>query len=92
MSSFERYPRVPDPIPVDCEQGVVERRASKLRRGAGPSGVDSLALEDWLLNFKCQSQELRKEVAAWVEWLSNNSPPWATIWALTTNCLVALDK
>ena len=45
-SSFKSYPRVPDPLPVDCEQGIVKRVASKLRGGAGPSGADSLAWED----------------------------------------------
>ena len=45
-SSFESYPRIPDPLPVDCKQGIVEREAFKLRGGAGPSGADSLAWED----------------------------------------------
>ena len=31
-------------------------------------------------------------MAAWVEWLSNSSPPWAEIRALMTNRLVTLDK
>ena len=45
-----------------------------------------------LLKFGKNSQILREEMAAWVEWLGNDSPPWAAYRALMTCRLVALDK
>ena len=89
-------PREPPPRPRPPARRLRARhrgaRGVEVARRRGPSGADSLAWEDWLLNFKRQSQELREEVAKWVEWLSNRSPPWAAIRALMTNRLVALDK
>ena len=66
--------------------------ANKLRGGAGPSRVNGLATSHLLLRYGKHSQILREEIAAWVEWMSNTTPPWAAYCALQTCRLVALDK
>jgi hypothetical protein len=49
-------------------------------------------LRNCLLRYGRASGELRQELAKWVEWLSNGSPPWAAYRALMCQRLVALDK
>ena len=71
---------------------VVAEVAGKLRGGAGPGSVDALCLSRWLLKYGKASQELREELAAWTEWLANESPPWAAYRAVMGCRLVALDK
>jgi hypothetical protein len=80
--SFETYPECANTIPVDCDTDIVQRVASRLRGGAGPSGVDALALKHWLLRHGQASHLLREELASWTEWLSNGSPPFAAYRAL----------
>ena len=60
--------------------------------GAGPGGIDSLILQNWLLRFGKESNQLRESIASVTRWLANDSPPWAAYRALMSNRLVALDK
>ena len=43
-ASFEEYPPPRDGTPLDCDQETVQEVGNKLRGGAGPSGVDGLAM------------------------------------------------
>ena len=90
--AFEPYPQVATPVPVDITTDHIERVAAKLSGAAGLSGVDAVALNDWLLRYGPESDSLREEMAAWAEWLGNESPPWAAYRALMACRLVALDK
>ena len=60
--------------------------------GGGPGGVDASQLQIWLKTYGGYSKELREEVALFVEWMSNNSPPWAAIRAFIAGRLLAADK
>ena len=91
-ASFETYDECPAPLPVDCTAETVEEIAYKLHGGAGPSSVDAKTMEKWLTRYGRQSQMLREELAAWTEWLANESPPWAAYRAVMSCRLVALDK
>ena len=48
-ATFEEYVELLETVPVDCDAEMVEEVASKLRGGAGPSGVDTIAMKNWLL-------------------------------------------
>ena len=89
---FESYPEAPQAIPLDITEDVVETVASRLSGAAGPGGTDAVALQNWLLRFGAESEQLRRELAAWAHWLSNEHPPWAAYRALMACRLIALDK
>ncbi len=59
---------------------------------AGPSSFDAVMLKNCLLRYGRALSKLRQEMADWVEWLSNESPPWTAYRALMCRRLVALDK
>lgn len=80
------------PIPVNITAEVMERVATRLSGAAGPDGVDSVDLRNWLLRFGHESDLLRTEMAKWCEWLANSHPPWAAYRGLMAGRLVALDK
>ena len=77
---------------MDCDQESVQRVADRMKGRAGPSSVDVQAMSQMLLKFGKNSQVLWEEMASWVEWLGNDSPPWAAYRALMACRLVALDK
>ena len=90
--SFEPYPSLPEPVPVEITGDVVEKVASKLSGAAGPGGTDAIDLRNWLLRHGAESEFLRNSLASIAEWLANESPPWAAYRALMACRLVALDK
>ena len=91
-ASFESYDECLNSVPVDCTEETVEEVAGKLSGGAGPGSVDAIAMKNWLLRHGRPSQVLREELAAWTEWLCNETPPWAAYRAMMSCRLVALDK
>ena len=89
---FEPYPTVPTAIPMEVTAEHIEKVASRLSGAAGPGGTDAVDLRNWLIRFGANSERLRVEMAAWAEWLANESPPWAAYRATMMCRLVALDK
>ncbi len=90
--AFEHYDEVPVEIPTDCTSEDLETLALRMSGSAGPSSFDTIMLRNCLLRYGRALGNLRQELAAWVEWLSNESPPWAAYRALMSQQLVALDK
>ena len=92
--AFEGYGqlRTPEVVPVTITERDIARVAPKLSGAGGPSGVDAVALSNWLIRFGEESAALRTELAHWATWLCNESPPWAAYRALMACRLVALDK
>ncbi len=64
----------------------------RMSGSTGPSSFDAVMMRNCLLWYGKASSELRQEMAEWVEWLSNESPPWVAYRALMCRRLVALDK
>jgi hypothetical protein len=92
-TAFESYAHEPpDTVPLLITAEDVEKVAPKLSGSAGPSGVDAVALQHWLLRFGSESEHLRHEIAIIATRLSNESPSWAEYRALMACRLVALDK
>ena len=79
-------------IPVDIMEDVFKLVVRNLLRCASPSGMDSEALQGWLLKFGYDSKKLCISVEAFVEWMTNQIPPWAAYQAFMSGCLIALDK
>jgi hypothetical protein len=90
--SFEEYPSIPEPLPLEITDEVVSVVGSRLSGGAGPGGTDAVSLRNWLLRFGKESEALRLEFAKLAEWLANSHPPWAAYRGLMACRLVALDK
>ena len=65
---------------------------SKLSGAAGALGAKEIELRNWLLCFRCVSEELRVVVTRLANWMVNSSPPWSAYCALMPCRLVALDK
>jgi hypothetical protein len=92
VSVLEAYEILPDLQDVDITEETVEQVARRLSGSAGPGGTDSAAVQHWLLRFGGASQQLRKAVAEFTDWMANTPPPWASYRALRAGRLVALDK
>ncbi len=80
--AFEHYDEVSVEIPTDCTPKDLKMLALRMGGSAGPSSFDAVMLRNCLLWYGRASGKLRQELAAWVEWLSNESPPWAAYCAL----------
>eukprot|EP00957_Ditylum_brightwellii_P100390 7652057-Ditylum_brightwellii.AAC.1 len=59
---------------------------------AGPCGVNSVTLQDWLLQYGTVSHKLRESIPHFVCWIVNNFPPWAAIRAYVVGHLIGLGK
>ena len=79
-------------MPVFCYQDNVVKRDVNLKRGVGPCGVEGIILRNWLLRYEIWPEKLRKEMAHWIELISNGSPPYAVYWALNTARQLASEK
>ena len=66
--------------------------ARRLSGSAGPSGIDSVAMSHWLLKFGGASTKLRRSIAKFSGWLTNDCPPWAAYRAITWSRLVGLEN
>ena len=51
-----------------------------------------MELRNWLLCFRCASEESRVVVSSLEDWMANSSPPWDAYCTLMECHLVALDK
>ena len=60
---FEDYPDTPEMVTLDITGKTVAKVATRLSGAAGPGGVDSMALQQWLLRFGTNSNHLREAVA-----------------------------
>ena len=90
--AFEEYPRVPEPVPVQCDPFEIKKIARKLNGAAGVDSVDAAQAKVYLTGYRRASAELREVMVDWAEWLANDMPDWAAYRGLTTRRLLALDK
>ncbi len=79
-------------MPISCYEEQISISAVHLSGGAGPCGVDGTTLKEWLLHHEVSSKCLREEIAHWVVWLSNNSPPFAASCTVNLSRMLAGDK
>jgi hypothetical protein len=49
-------------------------------------------LKEWLLRHEVSSERLQEEMAHWIVWLSNDSPPFAAYRAVNSARMLAADK
>ncbi len=90
--AFEQYNEVPAALPTDCTSEDLEALTLRMSGSADPSSFNAVMMRKCLLRYGRALSELRQEMADWVEWLSNESPPWAAHHALMCRRLVVLDK
>ena len=68
--------------PLDFAEDDVTWVVAKLSGAAGVLGAEEIELINWLLRFRCLSEDLRVVVARLADWMANSSPPWAAYRAL----------
>ena len=90
--AFKEYGEVPETVPLDFTESDMTLVASKLSGNTGYLGAEAIDLINWILRFRCASEELRVVVARLADWMANFSPPWDTYHSLMACRLVALDK
>ncbi len=79
-------------MPIACYEEQISPHAVHLFGGAGPCGVDGTTWKEWFLHHEVSSKHLQEEMALWVVWLSNNSPPFAAYRAANLSRMLAGDK
>ncbi len=79
-------------MPIACYEEKISLQAAHLRGGAGLCGVDGTTLKEWLLRHEVSSERLQEEMAHWVVWPSNASPPFAAYCAINLARMLAADK
>ena len=67
-------------------------QAVHLSGGAGSCRVDGTTLKEWLLCHEVSSERLLEEMAHWVMWSSNGSPPFAAYLAINLARMLVADK
>ena len=68
-ATLHTYPSTPELVPVDITVDTVEKVARRLSGSAGVGGIDSHAVQHWLLRFGGVSEGLRLAVAQMADWL-----------------------
>ena len=74
------------------QEDKIAKTAARFHGSDGPGGIDADHLSSFLLRHGQASTELRSEMAMWVEWLSNDSPPYAAICGFNARRVAPLDK
>ena len=69
---FESYPEL---VNIEVIEDSVKNVARRLSGSAGPSGIDSVAMSHWLLKFGGASTKLRRSIAKFSGWLTNDCLP-----------------
>ena len=90
-ATLETYEERPIFILVGITEDAVKLVALKLSGDSGPGGMDSEALQVWLIKFGEDSKILRTSVETFVDWLSNRGPSWSAYSEFMSG-LIALDK
>ena len=60
---LEEYSLIPEMVTLDITADTVMKVTTKLSGAAGPGGIDSMALQQWLLTFGVSSNLQRETVA-----------------------------
>ena len=79
-------------IPVNNMEDVVELFMQLFSGNSGPRGMDSEALQEWILKFGEDSQKRCTSVDFFVNWMANESPPWASYHAFMSGRLITIDR
>ena len=90
--TLETYEEMPIFIPINITEEAIELVARNLSGSSGPGGMDSEALQGWLMKFREDSTRLRTIVETFVGWLANGSLPWEAYRAFMSGLLIELDK
>ena len=91
-AAFEEDKEVPETVPLYFIEYDMMWVTSKLSGTAGALGAEAIELKNWLLRFRCETEELRVVVARLADFMAYAFPPWAAHCASMACRLVALDK
>ena len=74
-AAFDKYEEVPETVPLDFTEDDVAWVASKLSRAAVALGAQAMELRNWLLRFRCASENFTVLVDSLDDWMANPPPP-----------------
>ena len=73
-STFDRYEKVPETVPLNFLEEDVTWVVSNLSGAAGTLGVKALELKNLLLRFRCAFKDLWVVVADLDDWMATPPP------------------
>ena len=74
-AAFEEYGELTETVPLDFTEDDITWVASKISGAAGALGAEAIELRNWLLCFRCASEELRVIVSSLSDWMATPFPP-----------------
>ena len=83
---------MPEFLPLDFTEDGVTWVALKISGAAGALGAEAIEMRNWLICFRCASEQLRVVIANLSDWMNNSPPSWDAYLALISYVIVALDK
>ena len=78
--------------PIGITEEAVESVACNLLGGSFTEGMDSEALQGWLLKFGEDRTRLRTSEETFIDWLANGRTPWEAYRAFMSGRLITLEK
>ena len=72
---FEKYGEVPETVLLNFTEDDVMWVASKLSGAAGALGAEAMELRNWLLCFRCVSEDLIVVLARLADWMAKSPLP-----------------
>ena len=78
--------------PVNNMYDVVKSVTKKLSGSSGPGGMDLEALQGWILKFWEDSKTLCTRIDFFVNWMVNESSPWAAYRAFMSGHMISFDN
>eukprot|EP00957_Ditylum_brightwellii_P074962 5696650-Ditylum_brightwellii.AAC.1 len=91
-SALKDYAQTLICIDVNITGKVVEKVARCLPGVASLGRVDSIYLQDWLLQYGEVSRKLCEAISQFARWIANTYPLWAATRAYVMGRLISLDK
>ena len=73
-AAFKEYEEVSETVPLGFTEGDVTWVVLKHYGAEGKLWTEAIELRNWLLCFRCASEELRVVVASLYDWMANPPP------------------
>ena len=90
--AFKEYEEVTETVPLDFSEHNFVWVAYKLSGATGALGAEVIELRNWLICFRCVSEEFRVVFSDMYDCMANFSYPWDAYRALMACHIIALDN
>ena len=91
-TAFEEYKDVPEMASLDSMEYDLVWFTSKLSGATGALRAEAIKLSNWIIRFRCASEELLVVITNMAAVQITSPLPWANYRVLMACCIVFLDK